>query len=152
MWTLVRRMTFFPNCLKQLKPYNVVSCHLIATCIWCFSLFSSCDGLLLQSLAVWSEISLTFNQVMSQFLCRLTQSLSMDSSEWYEMKMFSQSVDISLQDSDISIRRRALELICALVNVSNVKPLTKELMDYLKVSDPEFKGDLTAKISSLVQK
>ncbi|CAK9215465.1 unnamed protein product [Sphagnum troendelagicum] len=57
-----------------------------------------------------------------------------------------------VKDSDISIRRRALELICALVNVSNVKPLTKELMDYLKVSDPEFKGDLTAKISSLVQK
>ncbi|CAK9225490.1 unnamed protein product [Sphagnum troendelagicum] len=57
-----------------------------------------------------------------------------------------------VKDSDISIQRRALELICALVNVSNVKTLTKELIDYLKVSDPEFKGDLTAKISSLVQR
>jgi AP-1 complex subunit gamma-1 len=60
--------------------------------------------------------------------------------------------DLCQQDSDISIQRRALELICALVNVSNVKTLTKELIDYLKVSDPEFKGDLTAKISSLVQR
>lgn len=58
----------------------------------------------------------------------------------------------SVQDSDVSIRRRALELVCALVNETNVKVLTKELVEYLKVSDPEFKGDLTAKISGLVQK
>ena len=58
----------------------------------------------------------------------------------------------SAQDSDVSIRRRALELVCALVNETNVKILTKELVEYLKVSDPEFKGDLTAKISGLVQK
>jgi AP-1 complex subunit gamma-1 len=58
----------------------------------------------------------------------------------------------SVQDSDVSIRRRALELVCALVNETNVKVLTKELVEYLKVSVPEFKGDLTAKISGLVQK
>lgn len=38
------------------------------------------------------------------------------------------------------------------MNETNVKVLTKELVEYLKVSDPEFKGDLTAKISGLVQK
>uniref|UniRef100_A0A7I4AYD3 AP-1 complex subunit gamma n=1 Tax=Physcomitrium patens TaxID=3218 RepID=A0A7I4AYD3_PHYPA len=57
-----------------------------------------------------------------------------------------------VKDSDVSIRRRALELVCALVNETNVKVLTKELVEYLKVSDPEFKGDLTAKISGLVQR
>ncbi|KAG0558689.1 hypothetical protein KC19_10G046900 [Ceratodon purpureus] len=57
-----------------------------------------------------------------------------------------------VKDSDVSIRRRALELVCALVNETNVKVLTKELVEYLKVSVPEFKGDLTAKISGLVQK
>ncbi|CAM6128159.1 unnamed protein product [Calypogeia fissa] len=57
-----------------------------------------------------------------------------------------------VKDSDVSIRKRALELVYALVNESNVKTLTKELLEYLKVSDPEFKGDLTAKICSLVQK
>lgn len=61
-------------------------------------------------------------------------------------------VYINMQDSDVSIRRRALELVCALVNENNVKTLTKELVDFLKVSDSEFKGDLTAKISGLVQK
>ncbi|PIN16861.1 Vesicle coat complex AP-1, gamma subunit [Handroanthus impetiginosus] len=57
-----------------------------------------------------------------------------------------------VKDSDASIRKRALELIYLLVNESNVKSLTKELVDYLEVSDPEFKGDLTAKVCSIVEK
>ncbi|KAL0421337.1 UNVERIFIED_CONTAM: AP-1 complex subunit gamma-2 [Sesamum latifolium] len=57
-----------------------------------------------------------------------------------------------VKDPDASIRRRALELVYLLVNESNVTPLTKELVDYLEVSDPEFKGDLTAKICSIVEK
>ncbi|XP_043724501.1 AP-1 complex subunit gamma-2-like isoform X3 [Telopea speciosissima] len=57
-----------------------------------------------------------------------------------------------VKDSDASIRKRALELIFLLVNESNVKPLTKELIDYLEVSDQEFKEDLTAKICSIVEK
>eukprot|EP01018_Ginkgo_biloba_P007028 Gb_02741 [translate_table: standard] len=57
-----------------------------------------------------------------------------------------------VKDSDASIRKRALELVFLLVNDSNVKSLTKELVEYLEVSDPEFKGDLTAKICSIVEK
>nr|XP_043624267.1 AP-1 complex subunit gamma-2-like [Erigeron canadensis]XP_043624268.1 AP-1 complex subunit gamma-2-like [Erigeron canadensis] len=57
-----------------------------------------------------------------------------------------------VKDSDASIRKRALELVYLLVNESNVKPLTKELIDYLEVSDQDFKGDLTAKICSIVEK
>ncbi|XP_042049011.1 AP-1 complex subunit gamma-2-like isoform X2 [Salvia splendens] len=57
-----------------------------------------------------------------------------------------------VKDPDASIRKRALELVYLLVNESNAKPLTKELVDYLEVSDPEFKGDLTAKICSIVEK
>ncbi|XP_010271983.1 PREDICTED: AP-1 complex subunit gamma-2 [Nelumbo nucifera] len=57
-----------------------------------------------------------------------------------------------VKDSDASIKKRALELVFLLVNDSNVKPLTKELIDYLEVSDQEFKGDLTAKICSIVEK
>uniref|UniRef100_A0A2P2ML32 AP-1 complex subunit gamma n=1 Tax=Rhizophora mucronata TaxID=61149 RepID=A0A2P2ML32_RHIMU len=57
-----------------------------------------------------------------------------------------------VKDSDASIRKRALELIYLLVNENNVKPLTKELIEYLEVSDQEFKGDLTAKICSIVEK
>lgn len=57
-----------------------------------------------------------------------------------------------VKDSDVSIRKRALELVYLLVNESNVKQLTKELIEYLEVSDHEFKGDLTARICSIVDK
>ncbi|KAL3631045.1 hypothetical protein CASFOL_024029 [Castilleja foliolosa] len=57
-----------------------------------------------------------------------------------------------VKDSDASIRKRALELVYLLVNESNAMSLTKELVDYLEVSDEEFKDDLTAKICSIVEK
>jgi len=38
------------------------------------------------------------------------------------------------------------------VNETNVKALTKELVEYLEVSDPDFRADLTAKICSIVSK
>ncbi|XP_061370159.1 AP-1 complex subunit gamma-2-like [Gastrolobium bilobum] len=57
-----------------------------------------------------------------------------------------------VKDSDASIRKRALELVYVLVNETNVKPLAKELIDYLEVSDYDFRGDLTAKICSIVAK
>ncbi|CAI9272982.1 unnamed protein product [Lactuca saligna] len=37
-------------------------------------------------------------------------------------------------------------------NETNVKPLTKELIDYLHVSDQDLKGNLTEKICSIVEK
>ena len=40
----------------------------------------------------------------------------------------------------------------ALVNKTNVKVLTKDLLEYLKTSDSDFKGFLTAKICSIVEK
>ncbi|KAL7199795.1 hypothetical protein ACSBR2_021988 [Camellia fascicularis] len=59
---------------------------------------------------------------------------------------------VYLQDSDAYIQKRALELVYLLVNESNVKSLTKELIEYLEVSDQDFKGDLTAKICAIVEK
>lgn len=57
-----------------------------------------------------------------------------------------------MNSSTGACRRRALELVYALVNESNIKTLTKELLDYLQVSDAEFKPDLTSKICMLVQR
>ncbi|KAK8314328.1 hypothetical protein V6Z12_D01G163900 [Gossypium hirsutum] len=57
-----------------------------------------------------------------------------------------------VKDSDASIRKKALDLVYLLVNESNVKPWTKELIESLEASDQEFKGVLTAKICSLVEK
>eukprot|EP00873_Tetraselmis_striata_P041901 jgi/Tetstr1/462165/TSEL_007230.t1 len=57
-----------------------------------------------------------------------------------------------VKDADVSIRRRALELVYGLINESNIKTLTKELLDYLAVSDNSFKPDLTNKVAQLVQR
>ncbi|CAG8440588.1 11934_t:CDS:10 [Diversispora eburnea] len=51
-----------------------------------------------------------------------------------------------LRDGDISIRRRALELSFALINESNVRVLTRELLAFLEVADNEFKPAMTTKI------
>lgn len=59
-----------------------------------------------------------------------------------------------LKDADISIRRRALDLIYALVTKSNVKALIKELLNYLALTsgDSEFKTDLTDKICVVAER
>ncbi|KAI7839019.1 hypothetical protein COHA_007161 [Chlorella ohadii] len=50
-----------------------------------------------------------------------------------------------VKDADISIRRRALELVYALVNEGNIRTLTRDC-------DAEFKPDLSNKICMLVQR
>jgi len=57
-----------------------------------------------------------------------------------------------LKDHDISIRRRALELVYALVNESNIRMLVREMLSFLLSADPEFKSDLTAKICMVTEK
>ena len=52
-----------------------------------------------------------------------------------------------LRDSDISIRRRALELSYALINESNIRILIRELLAFLEVADNEFKLGMTTQIS-----
>ena len=65
-----------------------------------------------------------------------------------------------VQDNDASIRRRALELVYALVTSSNIVILAKELIDYLLKSgdgggdglDYEFRLVLCEKICSLIER
>lgn len=57
-----------------------------------------------------------------------------------------------LKDSDISIRRRALELSYALINDQNVRVLVRELLAYLETADSEFKPGLTSQIAIASEK
>jgi AP-1 complex subunit gamma-1 len=57
-----------------------------------------------------------------------------------------------LKDSDVSIRRRALELIYVLVNADNVRPLVREMTNFLTVADHELRPDLTAKICAVAER
>jgi AP-1 complex subunit gamma-1 len=57
-----------------------------------------------------------------------------------------------LKDPDISIRRRALDLVYSLVNRKNIRPLVGELLGYLLVADEELRPDITAKLCMVTGK
>jgi AP-1 complex subunit gamma-1 len=57
-----------------------------------------------------------------------------------------------LKDPDVSIRRRALDLIYSLVNGSNVRVLVRELLNFLLLSDVQFRPDLTAKLCAVAER
>lgn len=49
-------------------------------------------------------------------------------------------------------RCRALELIYVLVNAENVRPLVREMTNFLTVADHELRPDLTAKICAVAER
>lgn len=57
-----------------------------------------------------------------------------------------------LKDADISIRKRALDVTYSLVDDSNIKSMTKELLNYLLVADADFKEELCSRICLAVEK
>jgi len=56
-----------------------------------------------------------------------------------------------VQDADISIRRRALDLACALVNDGNIEVFMEVLLQFMEDSDVSFKPKLVEKICLLVE-
>jgi hypothetical protein len=57
-----------------------------------------------------------------------------------------------LSHRDSSIRRRALDVVSALVDANNVEQLIPEVLDYVKLADAEFRVELVAKIFTAVQR
>ncbi|KAJ6240719.1 ap-1 complex subunit gamma [Anaeramoeba flamelloides] len=58
----------------------------------------------------------------------------------------------SLKDKDISIRRRALDLVFGIMDKKNVESLTQELLDCLPKAENDFRYDITAKICTAIEK
>jgi len=59
-----------------------------------------------------------------------------------------------LKDADLSIRKRALELVYALTNKKNIKSLTKDLLGFLiltSTTEMDFKHELASKICMIVE-
>jgi AP-1 complex subunit gamma-1 len=51
-----------------------------------------------------------------------------------------------LRDADISIRRRALDLSFYMINSTNIRLLTRELLSFLEVAEPEIKSSVASRI------
>ena len=58
----------------------------------------------------------------------------------------------SLHDPDISIRRRALDLLYGMCDTGNAQEIVKDLLDYLIVSDFAIREELVLKIAILAEK
>ncbi|KAK8890091.1 AP-1 complex subunit gamma-1 [Tritrichomonas musculus] len=57
-----------------------------------------------------------------------------------------------LSHRDSSIRRRALDVVSALVDEKNVESLVPEVLDYVKLADSEFRVELVGKIFTAIQR
>ncbi|GMM27384.1 Apl4 protein [Martiniozyma asiatica (nom. inval.)] len=57
-----------------------------------------------------------------------------------------------LNDDDISIRRRSLELTFGIINSKNIKILTKELILFLNNDDDDLKGYITTQLTICINK
>ncbi|KAK3247659.1 hypothetical protein CYMTET_42846 [Cymbomonas tetramitiformis] len=58
----------------------------------------------------------------------------------------------SLQDTDISIRRRGLDLVFSMCDENNAKDLTSELLKYLETADFSIREELTLKMAILAER
>lgn len=62
------------------------------------------------------------------------------------------TIVISLRDPDVSIRRRALDLLFCLCDQSVAGNVVNELLDYLQENDYELKEEMVLKIAILAEK
>ncbi len=62
------------------------------------------------------------------------------------------TIILSLRDKDISVRRRALDLLYSMCDVDNSEVIVGELLRYLKVADYGLREEMVLKIAILTEK
>ena len=68
------------------------------------------------------------------------------------IKIHQKTVFLSLKDKDISVRRRALDLLYSMCDLKNAKTIVQELLDYLHSADFAIKEEVVLKIAILTEK
>jgi len=68
------------------------------------------------------------------------------------IKMHQDTIILSLRDKDISVRRRALDLLYSMCDVTNAKTIVAELLRYLHVADYTLREEMVLKIAILTEK
>lgn len=67
-------------------------------------------------------------------------------------KKHTEQIVLALRDPDISIRRRALDLLYGMCDQSNAAAIVKELLDYLTTADFDIREELTLKVAILAER
>lgn len=68
------------------------------------------------------------------------------------IKMHQDTIILSLRDKDISVRRRGLDLLYSMCDVTNAKRIVAELLRYLQVADYALREEMVLKIAILTEK
>ena len=68
------------------------------------------------------------------------------------IKKHQHTIIMSLRDKDISVRRRALDLLYSMCDVDNSEVIVGELIRYLKVADYALREEMVLKIAILTEK
>lgn len=68
------------------------------------------------------------------------------------IKMHQDTIILSLRDKDISVRRRGLDLLYSMCDVTNAKVIVAELLRYLQVADYALREEMVLKIAILTEK
>jgi len=68
------------------------------------------------------------------------------------IKKHQNTIILSLRDKDISVRRRALDLLYSMCDVDNSELIVGELLKYLRVADYALREEMVLKIAILTEK
>jgi len=68
------------------------------------------------------------------------------------IKRHQSTIILSLRDKDISVRRRALDLLYSMCDVDNSELIVEELLRYLRVADYALREEMVLKIAILTEK
>ena len=68
------------------------------------------------------------------------------------IKKHQETIILSLKDRDISVRRRALDLLYSMCDTSNSKVIVGELVKYLQSADYNLREEMVLKIAILTER
>jgi hypothetical protein len=90
--------------------------------------------------------------MFSRILYSNSTIIDRSSSDSQVLQRYKSQVVQCLDHRDPSIRRRALDVVAALVDETNVETLIPEIMNYLKLAERDFRTELVAKVFASVQR
>ncbi|OHT02345.1 Adaptin N terminal region family protein [Tritrichomonas foetus] len=99
-----------------------------------------------------SNILYSALSVFSRILYQGNEIVGRTTGDSIALQRYKTQVVRCLNHRDGSIRRRALDVVSALVNEDNVESLIPEVLDYVKLADSEFRVELVAKIFTAIQR
>ena len=90
--------------------------------------------------------------VFSRILYNGSEIIDRSSRDSLALQRYKSKIVHCLNHRDPSIRKRALNVVLALVDAQNVESLVPEIIDYLHLADADFRSEMIVKLYSVIQR